>query len=51
MPGGLISAGFSVSMLAPGASEPSRAVALIYTGAGLLAVSVVSLGIGLLRAR
>jgi len=47
----LISAGFFVSMLAPGASEPSRAVALIYTGAGLLAVSVVSLGIGLLRAR
>lgn len=47
----LISAGFFVSMLAPGTSEPGRAVVLIYTGAGLLAVSVVSLGIGLLRAR
>jgi hypothetical protein len=34
-----------------GAREPSRAVALIDTGAGLLAVSVVSLGIGLPRAR
>ena len=47
----LISAGFFFSMLAPGASEPGRAVALIYGGAALLAVSVVSLGIGLLRAR
>ena len=47
----LISAGFFVSMLAPGATEPSRAVALIYAGAVVLAVSVVSLGIGLLRAK
>jgi hypothetical protein len=38
-------------MLAPGAGEPTRAVALIYTGALLLAASVVSLGIGLLRAK
>jgi len=47
----LISAGFFVSVLAPGATEPGRAVALIYTGAVLLAASVLSLGIGLLRAR
>jgi hypothetical protein len=47
----LISGGFFFSMLAPGAGEPTRALALIYTGALLLAVSVVSLGIGLLRAK
>jgi hypothetical protein len=37
-------------MLAPTATEPSRAIALVYAGAALLAVSVLSLGIGLLRA-
>jgi hypothetical protein len=47
----LISAGFFLSMLAPGAAEPGRAVVLIYAGAVLLAAIVVSLGIGLLRAR
>jgi hypothetical protein len=47
----LISGGFFLSMLPPGAGEPTRAVALIYTGALLLAASVVSLGIGLLRAK
>ena len=47
----LMSAGFFYSVLAPGATEPSRAVALIYAGAVLLAVSVLSLGIGLLRAK
>jgi len=47
----LISAGFFVSMASPAATEPSRAIALIYAGAVVLAVSVVSLGIGLLRAK
>jgi hypothetical protein len=47
----LISAGFFVSMLAPAATEPSRAIALVYAGAALLAASVLSLGIGLLRAK
>ena len=47
----LISAGFFFSVLAPGATEPSRAIGLIYAGAVILAVSVVSLGVGLLRAR
>jgi hypothetical protein len=46
----LISAGFFYSMLPPTATEASGAVALIYVGALLLAVAVVSLGIGLLRA-
>lgn len=45
----LISAGFFVSMLSPTASQPGRAVGLIYIGAVILAVSVVTLGIGLLR--
>jgi hypothetical protein len=47
----LISAGFFVSMLPPTATEPSRAIALVYAGAALLAASVLSLGIGLLRAK
>jgi len=45
----LISAGFFFSMLLPTASQPGRAVALIYVGAVVLAISVVTLGIGLLR--
>jgi hypothetical protein len=47
----LISAGFFVSMLAPTATEPSRAIALVYAGAALLAASVLTLGVGLLRAK
>jgi hypothetical protein len=44
----LISSGFFFSMLPPAASQPSGAVALIYAGAVILALSVVTLGIGLL---
>lgn len=47
----LISAGFFFSMGAPTATQPNQAVALIYLGAGLLAVSIVTLGVGLLRSR
>ena len=47
----LMSAGFFFSLLAPGATEPSRAIGLIYAGVVILAVSVLSLGIGLLRAK
>ena len=46
----LISSGFFFSMLPPNASRPSGAVALIYAGAAILALAVVTLGIGLLRA-
>ena len=46
----LISAGFFLSMPSPAATEPNGLVSLIYVGAALLAVSVVTLGIGLLRA-
>jgi hypothetical protein len=45
----LISAGFFFSMLPPTATQPSRAVALIYLGAVILAASVLSLAIGLIR--
>jgi len=45
----LISAGFFFSMLSPTASEPNGAVALIYIGAVILALGVLTLGIGLLR--
>ncbi len=41
--------GFFVSMLSPDASAPNRAVSLIYLGAVLLAISVLTLGVGLLR--
>lgn len=46
----LISAGFFVSIPSPTATQPNGLVALIYAGALLLALSVVTLGIGLLRA-
>jgi hypothetical protein len=45
----LISAGFFFSMLPPTATQPSEAVALIYLGAVILAVSVLNLAIGLIR--
>src|SRR5215510_15141508 len=47
----LISGGFFFSVAARDATEPGRAIVLIYAGAVLLAASVLSLGIGLLRAR
>ena len=45
----LISAGFFFSMLPPAATEAGGAVGLIYAGAVILAISVVTLGVGLLR--
>jgi len=46
----LISSGFFFSVLPPTASQASGAVALIYAGAVILALAVVTLGIGFLRA-
>jgi hypothetical protein len=46
----LISAGFFFSVLPPAATQPNGAVSLIYVGAVVLAVAVVSLGLGLLKA-
>jgi hypothetical protein len=46
----LISAGFFFSMLPPAATQANGAVSLIYVGAVVLAIAVVSLGVGLLRA-
>jgi hypothetical protein len=45
----LISSGFFFSVLRLDATEASGAVSLIYTGALVLAASVVTLGVGLLR--
>lgn len=45
----LISAGFFFSVLSPAATQAGPAVRLIYLGALILACSVVTLGIGLLR--
>jgi Ni,Fe-hydrogenase I cytochrome b subunit len=46
----LISAGFFFSVLPPTATQPNGAVSLIYLGAVVLAVAVVSMGIGLVKA-
>lgn len=45
----LIPTGFFLSMTSPTATQPNGLVALIYVGIISLAVSVVTLGIGLLR--
>jgi hypothetical protein len=45
----LISAGFFFSMLPPTATQPSGVVALIYVGAVILALSVLTLAVGLVR--
>lgn len=45
----LISAGFFVSVGAPTTTQPNQAVWMIYVGAVMLAINVVTLGIGLLR--
>ena len=45
----LISAGFFFSMLPPTATQPNGAISLIYVGAGILAISVLTLAIGLIR--
>lgn len=45
----LISAGFFFSVLPPTAVQPSGAVSLIYVGAVILAISVLTLAMGLIR--
>jgi hypothetical protein len=45
----LISAGFFFSMLPPTATQPNGAISLIYVGAVILAVSVLTLAVGLIR--
>jgi len=47
----LISSGFFFSVLPPTAAQASGAVAMIYLGAGVLAFSVVTPGVRLLRSR
>ena len=45
----LMSSGFFFSVLQPGAHQVNGVVSLIYAGALVLAVGVVTLGVGLLR--
>jgi len=45
----LMSAGFFFSVLLPNATRAGEAVVLIYAGALILAVAIVTLAIGLLR--
>ena len=47
----LISSGFFFSVLPPSATQANGAVAVIYTGAVILALAVVTLGVGLLRSQ
>jgi hypothetical protein len=46
----LVSLGFFLSVLSPKAERPNGLISLIYLAAILLAVGVVTLGIGLLQA-
>jgi hypothetical protein len=46
----LMPAGFFLSSMGPGRAGPNRLVWLVYAGAALLGVGVVSLGVGLLLA-
>ncbi len=45
----LISMGFFFSMLSPAATQPNGTIFLIYIGAIVLAISVITLGVGLIR--
>ena len=45
----LLPLGFFLSMVSPTATQPNGFVALIYVGAVVLAASVLTLGIGLVR--
>jgi hypothetical protein len=51
LPKGLLPAGFFLSILSPAAIAPNRMIYLSLAGALVLAVSLVALGIGLLRVR
>ena len=46
----LLPMGFFLSIASPSATEPNGLVALIYAGAAALAASVLTLGVGLLKA-
>jgi hypothetical protein len=46
----LIPAAFFLSVLSPGAGEPTGLISLAYVGALFMAAAVLSLGVGLIRA-
>jgi hypothetical protein len=45
----LISVGFFLSVASPDALRPNGAVSILYVGAMILALGVLTLGVGLLR--
>jgi len=49
LPAILMPAGFFLSTVNPGATAPNSLIALTCVGAAVLAVGVVTLGVGLLR--
>jgi hypothetical protein len=46
----LMPLGFFLSAVSPRSSEPTRMIYLVYAGAGCLAIAVLALGVGLIRA-
>ena len=46
----LMPGGFFFSSMGAGRERPNRLIAMVYAGAGVLALSLVSLGVGLLTA-
>jgi len=46
----LMPAGFFFSSMGSGRTQPNRLIVLVFAGAGLLAVSLTSLGVGLITA-
>lgn len=47
----LLPAAFFFSMLSPDATQPNAAIYLAYLGAVVLAIGLITLGVGLIRAR
>ena len=45
----LMPGGFFFSSMGPGRDKPNRLIVLVFAGAGVLAISLTSLGVGLLR--
>jgi hypothetical protein len=46
----LMPAGFFLSSIGAGRTEPNRLILLVWAGAGVLAIGAISLGVGLLTA-
>ena len=45
-----MSLGFFLSAASPRVTEPTRIISLVYTGAVILGMAILALGVGLIRA-